>query len=582
LEENTGDRFKPLEDRPEASTEFGRLGAVDVKVENARIAEAKARAVAEIKDRLIKEDIGGDSFTNAYNLFSKESSAERAARQERQARERANLEKYGTANPAPEFKDSLGGSFYNISEELRTNTPEGFGGKTIAEEYIKFSPNLPAGRQARAEGVLAAGRDAYGAEAPLISDLEKTKYDQGVASLANAEKGIAAGREAYGAEAPLAVDQEAKGLAALRDSVRMGDQPGAAADASRVAAGIGSAENKPTASVAGTPVTSGASTAGGAATAGGGTDANAGLGSFKEQGKAIDTGSMTLEGIRADRKREREDNLNLALIQAGLSIMGGKSSNALQNIGEGARAGVAQFASQESESKRLEREARRDLMEQQRSERDFREKQRQFGITSGLEDKRLTEAAESNRLTRELQAELGRGRLQLDTLTAKQNWESSQAKIELERTIANNTKAYQDGKLSLDQLTLKNQEAKDLADQNYKSELLKIEKQKLTQPSETVKTAATIGGWDPKSDKNPTAEQIIAGLDRMSEKDELSTLEKIIRDPLVQDEDLKKNATARFNAIMSRRGGISEGATATNSKGERIIYKGGQWVPYNP
>ena len=68
----------------------------------------------------------------------------------------------------------------------------------------------------------------------------------------------------------------------------------------------------------------------------------------------------------------------------------------------------------------------------------------------------------------------------------------------------------------------------------------------------------------------------------MSEKDELATLEKIIRDPLVQDEDIKKNATARFNAIMSRRGAISEGATATNSKGERIIYKNGQWVPYNP
>ena len=47
-----------------------------------------------------------------------------------------------------------------------------------------------------------------------------------------------------------------------------------------------------------------------------------------------------------DIKRDREDAFNMALMQAGLAMMAGKSSNALANIGEGGIAGLQAYASQ--------------------------------------------------------------------------------------------------------------------------------------------------------------------------------------------------------------------------------------------
>jgi hypothetical protein len=51
------------------------------------------------------------------------------------------------------------------------------------------------------------------------------------------------------------------------------------------------------------------------------------------------------------------------------------------------------------------------------------------------------------------------------------------------------------------------------------------------------------------------------------------------------DEEIKKPAQARLNAILNRRSGsssagsYSEGQTATGPNGQKIIYKNGQWVP---
>lgn len=57
-----------------------------------------------------------------------------------------------------------------------------------------------------------------------------------------------------------------------------------------------------------------------------------------------DKTTTTMEGIKAERARERSENINLALIQAGLGIAGGTSSNALTNIGQGGMAGIKAFS----------------------------------------------------------------------------------------------------------------------------------------------------------------------------------------------------------------------------------------------
>jgi hypothetical protein len=97
---------------------------------------------------------------------------------------------------------------------------------------------------------------------------------------------------------------------------------------------------------------------------------NSGSGSeqvpFPETGKT----ALTMDDIKNRRNQERQDNFNLALMQAGLAIAGGKSSNALTNIGEGGMQGVQMFAKGEQENRVLERERMADLRAQQQQEMD--------------------------------------------------------------------------------------------------------------------------------------------------------------------------------------------------------------------
>ena len=87
------------------------------------------------------------------------------------------------------------------------------------------------------------------------------------------------------------------------------------------------------------------------------------------------SGGLTMEDIKARREQERQDNFNLALMQAGLAIAGGKSSNALTNIGEGGMQGVQMFAKGEQESRTLERERTADLraIQQMKNEQMYRQ-----------------------------------------------------------------------------------------------------------------------------------------------------------------------------------------------------------------
>lgn len=77
-----------------------------------------------------------------------------------------------------------------------------------------------------------------------------------------------------------------------------------------------------------------------------------------------------LSDIKAEREAKaaaaRQENIWLALMQAGLAIAGGKSSNAITNIGQGGQAGLASFMALEQQRRRDEDAAmRRDLAERE-------------------------------------------------------------------------------------------------------------------------------------------------------------------------------------------------------------------------
>lgn len=63
-----------------------------------------------------------------------------------------------------------------------------------------------------------------------------------------------------------------------------------------------------------------------------------------------------IEELAAGSKGEREQAKYMAMLQAGLGIMGGSSPYALQNIGTGAQKGVAQYASDIKDIKKEERD----------------------------------------------------------------------------------------------------------------------------------------------------------------------------------------------------------------------------------
>lgn len=77
-----------------------------------------------------------------------------------------------------------------------------------------------------------------------------------------------------------------------------------------------------------------------------------------------------ISDIKAEREAKaaaaRQENMWLALMQAGLAIAGGKSPNAITNIGQGGQAGLASFMALEQQRRRDEDAAmRRDLAERE-------------------------------------------------------------------------------------------------------------------------------------------------------------------------------------------------------------------------
>lgn len=89
-----------------------------------------------------------------------------------------------------------------------------------------------------------------------------------------------------------------------------------------------------------------------------------------EKSNVFDTYSTNLEKIKADRAAQRQENINLALMQAGLAIAGGTSANALTNIGQGGISGLQAFGQAERESRADFRQAQQDLRSEQERARD--------------------------------------------------------------------------------------------------------------------------------------------------------------------------------------------------------------------
>lgn len=88
--------------------------------------------------------------------------------------------------------------------------------------------------------------------------------------------------------------------------------------------------------------------------------------------------SSDLSEIKQERESKaamaRQENMWLALMQAGLAIAGGRSPNAITNIGQGGQAGLASFMALEQQRRRDEDAAmRRDI-----AEREFRLQERRF------------------------------------------------------------------------------------------------------------------------------------------------------------------------------------------------------------
>jgi hypothetical protein len=134
--------------------------------------------------------------------------------------------------------------------------------------------------------------------------------------------------------------------------------------------------------------------------AGGSGDYMSKIGEKSEGGSSdpADKKLTELEQIKADRKADKERNFYLGLMQAGLATMGGKSSNALQNIAQGGMSGLQSYAGLESDSRKAEREDMAALRAQQQDEATAAYRD----ATLGLEREKMGQDSDTIRLYKAL------------------------------------------------------------------------------------------------------------------------------------------------------------------------------------
>lgn len=91
-----------------------------------------------------------------------------------------------------------------------------------------------------------------------------------------------------------------------------------------------------------------------------------------------DSLQLTLKEIKAERAADRRENALLALMQAGFAIAGGRSPNAITNIGAGGQAGIGAFAAMERASREDAAARRREAIQLASAERQFALAERQL------------------------------------------------------------------------------------------------------------------------------------------------------------------------------------------------------------
>jgi len=543
----------------QSSTAFGRFFDQDDEVRD--------RLLTDIEKDLRLKDAraGSDTVENAGNIFKVETPSERSSRKEKEKLAEDNLRKYGTAE-APNDPARL-----KIAEQdfVAKGGMGGIGGlrPDFVEARKRAEDNARDTEDYARDDAMQNQRNTFEArreanEIQRIADNNRDYATQDASNAARASQNAADNaRETSRGIAMLDVGERNTAEARrLPDNVRL---------------------RPPVTGVPGAAVAKAQDPAGAAKDQAGAS----------AQEPARYSATTTLESIKSDRAKEREDNFNLSLIQAGLAMMGGKSSNALANIGEGGMQGIKQFSEQERESSRGYREDVKGVRDEERFGREMsqRERMQETLLSANAEDARLGRLATSDladATRKSTKAMFDRSEDRLDRTEIRNDLEAVFARG-LATKDQELKEKYQNGTISAQEyanLTARNS-AESTA--NYQAASIRMDerKQKLaeTKPPEEVLNAAFFGGWRP-DDKGtaPTDEQLMAGLAKMNEIDLNKSLEKIINSPFA-DQELRDKAAVQYGANLAAIAAknpqaFKEGATATNAAGKKIIFKSGTWV----
>lgn len=256
--------------------------------------------------------------------------------------------------------------------------------------------------------------------------------------------------------------------------------------------------------------------------------------------------TTTLEGIKAERARERAENINLSLIQAGLAMAAGTSSNAMTNIGQGGISGLKAFGEAETESRRAQREAEKFARQEALSRDEMAQRMRMS----------REEAAQRSAIAAEERA----SRRDMFDVTEKRL--NAQMLFEFEKTGAAQDIQKQD--LELRRMVANNQISSDEAnriqkDNQFKQSLefdkWKVEKG-LEAPSDNMKLYTAIGGGDMKKGLELVQKDSLTN-------SEVSAYKAILQDPMTPDEEKAKAREALLSLFPSR-GSATGSVDSTN------------------
>ena len=244
--------------------------------------------------------------------------------------------------------------------------------------------------------------------------------------------------------------------------------------------------------------------------------------------------TTTLEGIKSERAKERAENINLSLIQAGLAMAAGTSSNAMTNIGQGGISGLKAFSEAETESRRAMREAEKFARQEAMSREEMAQR---LGMSRDEMAQRERIAADERLAKREM-FDVEQKRLNAQMLFEFEKTGVAQdiqkQDIELRRMVANN----QISSAEADRIQKDNQFKQSLEFDKWKTE------KGLAAPSDNMKLYSAIGGGDIKK-----------GFDKVEESSltnsKVNAYKAILGDPMAPEEDKVEARDALMSLFAS-------------------------------